>query len=367
MGNPEVLGYLHQVEGLQQLTQLTLLELEGWRLDTDKVQLLLQQPLPLQVLRFFNAYYVKGLDLSCLTQLKEFSNLHSDGQGGAVFPPQLEQLSVGDPLHDEEQFEAVLQLQQLQRLAFTVGVGKPDLLLRLAQMPSLQQLSLRYGRGSQDRALAGDTAAAWPQLSQLRELELDLGLLECSPGKQQREAICRSLAASTGLTKLKLEGAHCLSLSRDKVVGHTEARMYGFSVCGMLAGLTNLQNLCLQRSHLLPGDALALTALTGLTRLELRSVGAGVGDQAATVIASSCKQLQHLDLSYCELGGVGCLAVVHYLTQLTGLRLQGNDAVTQQSLNSRIRMMLTGLEQLQQLGVDMSEQVADDIMDRLRQ
>jgi hypothetical protein len=62
-----------------------------------------------------------------------------------------------------------------------------------------------------------------------------------------------------------------------------------------------LQDLCLggELSELRPGDALALTALTALTRLVLKDLHDGVGDDVAAAIVSSLTGLCHLDLRGC--------------------------------------------------------------------
>uniref|UniRef100_A0A383VB07 Uncharacterized protein n=1 Tax=Tetradesmus obliquus TaxID=3088 RepID=A0A383VB07_TETOB len=169
---------------------------------------------------------------------------------------------------------------------------------------------------------------------------------------QQWQVICNGIAASSSLTKLEL----------DVVVYPEDQEHDGpvyVEVCAKLAGLTNLNALCMADSCLVPGDALALTALTGLTRLELKGTGAGVGDLAATAIASSCQQLRHLDLSSCELGSMVCLAVVRSLTQLTELQLEGNSGLTQQGL-----MLLTGLKQLRYLGVTKNLEVTHQVLQR---
>jgi hypothetical protein len=72
-----------------------------------------------------------------------------------------------------------------------------------------------------------------------------------------------------------------------------------------------------------------------------------VDDVAATALASSLKQLQHLHLVDCALGDMACLAAIGQLTQLTELNLWGCTGLTRQSL-----MLLTGLFRLQQLHVD---------------
>jgi hypothetical protein len=101
--------------------------------------------------------------------------------------------------------------------------------------------------------------------------------------------------------------------------------------------------------HLLSADALALTALTQLTRLVLANAKNGVGTAVATALACSLQQLQSLDLGYCYLNlggaeGLACLEEIGRLTQLTRLRLSGNQGLTQHGL-----MQLTGLSRLEQL------------------
>jgi hypothetical protein len=125
-----------------------------------------------------------------------------------------------------------------------------------------------------------------------------------------------------------------------------------------LAGLQELKHLHFEDdSTLAPGDARALTALTGLTSLVLARVGPGVGDEAAAAIAGSCKQLHHLDLCDCDLVSMECLSSIRHLIQLTQLQLQGNAGLTQQHL------MLTGLTCLQQLGVDRTAEITDGVVD----
>jgi hypothetical protein len=106
-----------------------------------------------------------------------------------------------------------------------------------------------------------------------------------------------------------------------------------------------------------PGDALALTALIGLTRLVLERCNASVGDLEATAIAYSCKQLRHLDLQRCALGSMGCLAVVAHLQHLQELRLEGSGRVTVRGLN-----LLTQLQDLQQLRVDLNDEVTAGVI-----
>jgi hypothetical protein len=87
--------------------------------------------------------------------------------------------------------------------------------------------------------------------------------------------------------------------------------------------------------------------------------GTGVGDFAATGIASSMRQLQHLDLRDCGLGDMVCLAAIVQLKQLTELRFEGNKPLGLQEL-----MLLTGLSRLEQLGFVMAPDVTDDVVHR---
>jgi hypothetical protein len=54
---------------------------------------------------------------------------------------------------------------------------------------------------------------------------------------------------------------------------------------------------------------------------------------------------------------MACLANIRYLTRLTELRLEGNAGLTQQGL-----MLLTGLKQLQRLGVNSTADATDEVV-----
>ncbi|KAF6263254.1 hypothetical protein COO60DRAFT_486948 [Scenedesmus sp. NREL 46B-D3] len=307
--------------GVAQLTRLTLLELDGDWTGDGKLM----------------------LDLSRLTQLHKFS--HRWKQLDAIFPPQLQQLTLDDLL-TPGQFEALMPLQQLLRLEFVVCTEAPELLLRLTQLPALQHISLTY-----DFINPAAAAVTWAQLPQLCELSIDGDLEPCS--QQQWQATLDGVAASTHLTKLQLP----VNLPVFDGQGDVDVAW-----CEKLTGLINLRKFCLKSgfysaSHLVRGDALALSALTGLTRLVLEGARQGVGSLAATAIAGSCMQLHHLELRDCNLGSMASLANVRHLTQLTELRLEGNSGLTQQGL-----MLLTGLKRLQLLGVDTNAEVTDEVV-----
>jgi Leucine-rich repeat (LRR) protein len=253
------------------------------------------------------------------------------------------------------EFQAISQMQQLQHLYIGVCSCKPELLLLPAKLPALKLLGLWYSGYGVEAAAA--TAAVWPQLPQLRELNLS----EQELSRQPWEAIRGGLAACTHLTKLVLYNLQCQATELEHGLGQDmviEIEDEEVEVCSSLAGLTNLKHLSMEFTRLVPGDALALTALTGLTRLELQHAGDGVGDSAATAIASSCQQLQHLDLSECDLGSMACLAALRNLTQLTELRLYWFSGMTQQGL-----MMLTGLKGLQELSVGRNTEVTNELVE----
>jgi hypothetical protein len=216
-------------------------------------------------------------------------------------------------------------------------------LQNIAQLQSLQHVALAYW-SLQD---ALETAAVWQHVPQLRELSVRV-----TDGGDPA-GILRGIETCSGLTKLELQVCPVRITDEiedfvDSEEEEEEESYMRLPACGRLAGLTNLQDLCIaSSSRLLDGDAIKLTALTGLTHLVLGGLGQGVGELAANALACSLKQLRHLDLQDCELGSMSCLAAIAHLPQLTELRLEGNPGLTRQGL-----MLLTGLRNLQKLGAD---------------
>jgi hypothetical protein len=331
------------VAGLAQLRQLTSLWLlGGWADHHTALQQLLQQQLPLSYLQLsFDGWESPtGPDMSAQIHLREF---HTSGilPQGAVLPATLQRLRRDCWLgwHEPAAISSLPQLQHL-RLAICSAQGAP--LLRLSQLSALQHLALQYFAPSD----AAATARTWRQLSCLQELRLDTDT-GCN-SLQEMQRILKGVKAATNLTKLDLTAV--LQVDNDAHDMHNEyvertVRHIRVAACASLEGLTRLKELCITpQSHLERGDVLALTALTGLTRLVLQGVGSGVGDLAATALACSLRQLQHLDLRDCKLGDMACTAAIAYLTQLTQLQLQGvDDQVSEQAL-----MLLTGLKRLQE-------------------
>lgn len=173
---------------------------------------------------------------------------------------------------------------------------QPQLLLQVAQLPALQHLTLHYSGFFSASEAAAATASAWPLLPQLRELVLHADW-------DYEHAFARVLAgvaAATSLTKLYMQ------------LGCSESWGVAVAVCARLTGLTRLKDLhcCLtgpgpcytpddDNVSFALGDALALTVLTRLTRLDMTGAAHGVDTTVATAIAGSLKQLQDLRLPYC--------------------------------------------------------------------
>jgi hypothetical protein len=162
-----------------------------------------------------------------------------------------------------------------------------------------------------------------------------------------------SVAAATSLTNIDLD------------LGWYKLWASDVEVCSSLTGLARLKNLRYgltmprnkntynrPRVQLAPGDALALTTLTSLTRLEL-SGDLGISTSTVAALARNLRQLQELDLWRCQVEGLGtaegmaCLEAVGGLTQLIFLALSCDPGLTQQGL-----MQLTKLSRLEGLCIE---------------
>uniref|UniRef100_A0A383V515 F-box domain-containing protein n=1 Tax=Tetradesmus obliquus TaxID=3088 RepID=A0A383V515_TETOB len=336
------------LSSIGQLSQLTALDLMGsWSGISKQLPALLGQALPLRALQV----QVRDIDdiaivlpslahLTQLTMLISRSPLPS-AAGASVLPAQLQALC----LVKCKDLAPVLALSQLQRLTLCPDFAERQRVLELVQLPALQELHLDYRFAGLATVTAG-YARMWAQLPQLRGLSLDEGKGPSSA------AILAGAAAATQLTNLdlKLTAYPTPVLQSDFM-----------PLCGSLTALGGLEALSLDANWLVPGDALALTALTGLTRLVLTDLRAAVGKSAATALARSLKQLELLHLEKCSanLGSAAFLAAVGQLKKLSYLGLKGNGGLTQQGL-----MQLTGLSRLQQLEVDKGEKPTDKDLGR---
>jgi hypothetical protein len=374
------------------LSQLTRLELRylDWAYDNDDferaLQQLLAQPLPLRKLHIdINSQELPVLDLGRLQQLQEFITLDLLPQG-SVLPTQLQRLQLGQcqpSLH----LAAVMPLQQLTALElepypYDALSSEHKWLLQLTQLTALQQLRLSYLRPD----IAAATASAWGKLPQLCELHYD------EPGRatteQEAAAIIAGLAAATSLTTLSLivgvgwvsdDAADQLSAAVT-AAGYTgEMPGVPINACASLARLTRLEHLhfscsSLQQAEgarkstratpaLVPGDAAALTALTGLTELFFAYDDACVSDAAALALASHLTQLRVLSLWHCSLGSMLCLERIVQLPHLS--RLQLGACAAWEGLTQQLLMLLTGLCGharrlcLQELGSPVNDEVTD--------
>uniref|UniRef100_A0A383VKY4 Uncharacterized protein n=1 Tax=Tetradesmus obliquus TaxID=3088 RepID=A0A383VKY4_TETOB len=372
---------------LAQLSQLTSLELEGdmgahlgsqsevpGKLEqpmADALQQLLAQQLPLQCLKlrpWADMFcQLPVLDMACLTKLTELHASNCMLAAESVLPVQLQRLTLAawtDCIHSVKCLAPVnkLQLTQLQHLALYVDFKQQQLLLQLAQLPTLQHLALRYICAA---AAAAATAPAWPLLPQLRELMIEhkeVYTFTDLPSKQGWSAILAGAAAATGLAKLLLDVR--VAADGDGLLGAHSGRIdYAFwgtpavevAACASLTGLTRLKDLAIDcndmngyQGKLAPGDVIALTTLTSLTRLHVWSAEHGVGAAAATALAGALQQLQHLCMYNCKLQldsaeGLACCEAIGRLTQLMQLDLSSNRLTQQGS------MQLAGLSRLQEL------------------
>jgi hypothetical protein len=281
---------------LSKLTCLQLKDMEWAQHAKNALQQMLLRPHPLRVLHVeSDGYcYARGdafrqppLDMGCLQQLQEFICCGALPQL-SVLPVQLQHVALGTCLCDR-QLAAVMPLQQLTALQFVMHSAEQEPLLRLAQLPALQQLRLQVYYWDD----AAATAPAWAKLPQLCELALyDDGEQNT---RQHIAAVVAAIAAATNLTKLCLEFPHRirdqLPWATAPVFGAEGGQQQGpVDVCAIIAGLVRLEHLqlCLRQLRtncsprlaeaVVPGDVVALTALTGLTHLDLSACGACVGD-----------------------------------------------------------------------------------------
>jgi hypothetical protein len=341
--------------GIAALKQLSVMTLLGFKLDSQPLQQLLLEPLPLRQLHLAGPGYrlCKSLHVAALTQLTRFS-LDEQLPADAVLPPQLLALQIGGWLNDLS-LPVLLRLPQLHTLGMRVACREPGAVLCLTHLQSLQCLALQYINAYDAVA----TAAAWPQLPLLQQLRLEFHHPHgVQTDDRQLAVILSQLAAAPGLTKLKLS-AHAVSVHGEQFERCPPPQPVVLRVwpCAALAAVSRLRDLSfLKGSALDTGDALALTALTGLTRLVLAGVGSGVGGEVAAALAAALTQLRHLDLQHCDLGSMECLQKMGQLRNLTELRLEGSGQLVLQDL-----MQLTGLWHLQQLGLSSDQVAAGDL------
>jgi hypothetical protein len=335
--------------GLAKLNHLTSLTLSGrWEGINKQLHELLMQQLPLleledTVLDFDR--FSGAMSAPCLTHLTQLTKLGMDNdlQEGMLLPTQLNSLRLGSC----SDLAPLLQLQQLQHLSIFPEFEQPTQILALAQLPALQTLSLVYT----STAAAAAAAPTWALLPALRAVHVQCFDESVSDRPEIAIILAGAAAAATSLTSLIITS---YALPRCQFRDAMALR-------DRLVDLTGLKELEMFGMPLVPGDAIALTALTGLTRLNLGNARDGVGQAAAVALARSLSDLEDLALRNCniDLGSLEVMTAIGQLGKLRHLVLQGNSGLMEQGL-----MQLTGLSHLQRLLVDTNAEVTDQVLDR---
>jgi hypothetical protein len=193
----------------------------------------------------------------------------------------------------------------------------------------------------------------WRQLPQLQELCLDDEGDNVEGRNLRLQSIFAGIAAATSMTNL-----HLHSWSLERLSGGSLADI---GICPGLAGLSSFEKLC-TRLPLVICDR-ALTALTGLTHLEMACCLMLDGTKTATVVARSLTRLRHLDLSDCCLnfGSTDLMLALGQLTQLTLLDIT-RVARDGNQLAEGALMQLTGLRHLKDLRIPDSPEVSEEVL-----
>lgn len=213
--------------------------------------------------------------------------------------------------------------RRLQHLQLLMGscmlVGMPGTPHALQQSTQLTRLHLCY-----ERAYPAARDASWwgkmPGLVDLSILEDDFDP-EYSWTAEAVHEVFAGIGRATSLTRL-----HLMVPVREEA-GPVR-------VCKHLSGLTRLQELRLEwcEGYQQPRDCVHLSALQGLTKLELDALGDGVGDTAAVAMLLHMPRLRHVMLLDCELQTDAVLPVLADRSGLTYLELSCNPGFSEQLL-----------------------------------
>jgi hypothetical protein len=308
--------------GVAQLTRLTSLKPQGTWQGTwqDILPLLLAGLLSLCLLRLWLHEVPNAVDLTHLIQLEELAFVGQQPKQ-LMLPQQLQRLELKSC--DGSTLAQILQLHQLQHLKIDASeLGAEQLLQLVQQLSSLQCLGLDY-----TWCAASDLAAVaevWPQLPQLQDLQLPF---HEPVSRQGMAAVLTSAGSCSGLTRLFLSvwfidgDGNYIAVEQEDGEDEEQQQQQAVHnhVCASLASLTNLRDLSIRHAWIPAGDAIALTALTGLTVLDLHGSRDGVGDAAAIALACGLVQLQRLDLTTCavDMSNVDLTSALGQLVQLT--------------------------------------------------
>jgi hypothetical protein len=253
---------------------------------------------------------------------QQLLGLHASAEGCAVVP-----------------LLGITALQQLQKLALDDCCDSEEELDVLNGLTALTDIRLFY-TGPYAAAL---TSSSWGRLSQLVEVHISGRYDDVLPDDGSRfRQVMQGLAAATSLRKLHF------NFSESVTPEGLQPKLFGF-----LTGLRQLQELHASCRNVGVDaaaateayDAMQLTALTGLTKLEIiawnvEDVGAvalacnlpelrvlqlykcGVESKAALPAIGKLVHLQQLHLTMNEIDCDGCLQLLTQLRALTSLRLR---------------------------------------------
>uniref|UniRef100_A0A383WEG1 RNI-like protein n=1 Tax=Tetradesmus obliquus TaxID=3088 RepID=A0A383WEG1_TETOB len=270
------------------------------------------------------AQHSRQIDLSHLTRLTQLElGLHGVDDELLVsgqLPPQLLQLTTGAESDDGDSC-AVLPLlggaaalKQLQRLTLSGCCESESDLLALNSLTALSHMELAFGDVALSKVQSSSAWAALPQLRALVIVSAPSGdVVDVGPSLR---TVMASIAAATSLRQLHLD-------LRDGVTAYSmRPKLFGY-----LTGLRQLQELEVDAVHVGytvtdADDIMQLTALTGLTRLDVEHWA--VGDVAAVALACSLPELRVLKLYDCHLDSRAALPAIGKLAHLQHLDLRTN-------------------------------------------
>lgn len=335
---------------LQHLTQLKLQMVDptacNWQLLPPQVQQLhiwLQEPPSNQQdmtisLQQLTALQHMGLDV-CGTH-QPYNKI--------ILPAQLRTFQLGKSAYEQSDaiflpdlscfnFSQLTQLEQLNVYGVdSVEENVIQQLQLLAGLESLQHIGLAYDC----TPAAVTTAPTWLHLQRLRTLEVQ-GTYDDDYiiSQQDLHNLMQGVAAVTTLTKLVLYFSADATGEVDICSHFTDLRaLLQLRVCVFYEAEVDVCK----------DDALHLTSVTTLVKLDLSDFKYGVTDVAATALACSLTKLQHLSLRACGLETMAVVPVIaRHLKCLTYLDLSSNCDLELHQL-----MLLTSLKSLQSVDAD---------------
>lgn len=150
-----------------------------------------------------------------------------------------------------------------------------------------------------------------PRLPTLGRLELAVNDNYTKPSLIETAAVVAAVGTATQLTYFKMR------VVESTMMSHTEVVEWGAAV----AKLVNLQSLTMDLDGAAEADALKLTALTRLTKLDLNYSGESVSDLVATAWACRLRNLRVLELENCGVHSQAISPVFATLPELESLDL----------------------------------------------